>query len=86
MLNLIRSYLDEKYLVVFILHEDTMKNGKNVVEKILNQKEFATFANMNCISYGMFDNSDDYEIVQKYVPIKDLPAFAVFRYNKKLQK
>jgi hypothetical protein len=34
----------------------------------------------------MFDNSDDYEIVQKYVPLKDLPAFAVFKYNKKEQK
>ena len=31
----------------------------------------------------MFDNSDDYEIVQKYVPLKDLPAFALFKYNKK---
>ena len=70
MLNLIRSYLDDKYLFVFILHEDSNKNGKNVAEKILNQKEFATFVNRNCISYGMFDNSDDYEILQKYVPLK----------------
>lgn len=34
----------------------------------------------------MFDNSDDYEIVQKYVPMKDLPAFALFRYSKKTKK
>lgn len=86
MLNLIRSYLDDKYLVVFILHEDSTKNGQKVVEKLLTQPEIAKFANNNCISYGMFDNSDDYEIVQKYVPLKDLPAFAVFKYNKKEQK
>lgn len=34
----------------------------------------------------MFDNSDDYEIVQKYVPLKDLPTFAIFEYDKKQQK
>lgn len=33
----------------------------------------------------MFDNSDDYDIVQKYVPMKDLPAFAVFKYDRKTQ-
>lgn len=31
----------------------------------------------------MFDSADDYEILQKYVQIKDLPAFALFRFNKK---
>lgn len=31
----------------------------------------------------MFDSSDDYEIIQKYVPMKDLPAFALFKFNKK---
>jgi len=31
MLNLIRSYLDDKYLVVFILHEDSLKNGQKVI-------------------------------------------------------
>jgi len=31
----------------------------------------------------MFDNSDDYEIVQKYVVLKDLPAFAIFKFNPK---
>lgn len=36
-LNLIRSYLDEKYLLVFILHEDSTKNGQKITEKILNQ-------------------------------------------------
>lgn len=30
----------------------------------------------------MFDNSDDYEIIQKYVPLKDLPAFALFKLDK----
>jgi hypothetical protein len=30
----------------------------------------------------MFDNSDDYELLQKYIPLKDLPAFALFRLNK----
>lgn len=30
----------------------------------------------------MFDNSDDYELIQKYIPLKDLPAFALFRLNK----
>ena len=68
---------------MFILHEDSNKNAQKVVEKILNQKEFATFVNKNCISYGMFDNSDDYEIMQKYLPLKDLPAFTLFKYNKK---
>lgn len=33
----------------------------------------------------MFDSSDDYEIVQKYVPMKDLPAFALFKLDKKNQ-
>lgn len=70
MLNLIRSYLDDKYLLVFILHEDTMKNVQKVVEKILTQPELTKFINKNCISYGMFDNSDDYEIVQKYMTLK----------------
>ena len=31
----------------------------------------------------MFDNSDDYEIVQKYIPLKDTPAFGLFKFNKK---
>ncbi len=84
MLNLIRSYLDDKYLLVFILHENAVNNhGQKLVEKILTQPELASFINVNCISYGMFDNSDDYEIVQKYVTLKELPAFAVFRYSKK---
>lgn len=30
----------------------------------------------------MFDNSDDYEVIQKYIPLKNLPAFALFRLNK----
>lgn len=34
----------------------------------------------------MFDNSDDYETVQKYVALKDLPAFALFKYSKKTKK
>lgn len=38
--------------------------------------------NRHCITYGMFDNSDDYEILQKYIPLKSLPAFALLRLNK----
>jgi hypothetical protein len=30
----------------------------------------------------MFDNSDDYEILQRYITPKELPAFAVFKMNK----
>ena len=30
----------------------------------------------------MFDNSDDYEHIQKHIPLKDLPAFAIFKLNK----
>ena len=30
----------------------------------------------------MFDNSDDYELIQKYIPLKNLPAFALFKLNK----
>lgn len=30
----------------------------------------------------MFDSSDDYEILHQYIPMKDLPAFAVFKLNK----
>lgn len=30
----------------------------------------------------MFDNSDDYELLQKHVPLKDLPSFALFRLSK----
>jgi hypothetical protein len=30
----------------------------------------------------MFDNSDDYEVIQKHLPLKDLPAFALFKLNK----
>ena len=41
--------------------------------------------NKNCISYGMFDSSDDYEIIQKYVPLKNVPAFVLFTFNKKNQ-
>lgn len=33
----------------------------------------------------MFDNSDDYDTVQKYVPMRDLPAFALFKYNRNTQ-
>jgi hypothetical protein len=48
----------------------------------MRQKEIANFVNQNCITYGMFDNSDDYEILQKYVTPKELPAFAVFKMSK----
>jgi hypothetical protein len=34
----------------------------------------------------MFDNSDDYDIVQEYIPMKDLPAFALFRYSGQKKK
>ena len=34
----------------------------------------------------MFDSSDDYEIIQKYVPMKNLPAFVLFNFDKKEQK
>lgn len=30
----------------------------------------------------MFDSSDDYEIVQPYVPMKSLPAFILFKFDK----
>lgn len=30
----------------------------------------------------MFDNSDDYEYIQKYAQLKDLPAFVLFKLNK----
>ena len=60
---------------------------------LLTNKEIAAFVvilfliqNKHCISYGMFDSSDDYEVVQKYLPMKDLPAFALFKFNKKEQK
>ena len=33
----------------------------------------------------MFDSSDDYEIIQKYVPLKNVPAFVLFTFNKKNQ-
>lgn len=44
--------------------------------------EISNFVNENCIVYGIFDNSDEYDILQKYAPLKDLPAFAVFTMNK----
>jgi hypothetical protein len=53
---------------------------------MLRQREIARFVNENCITYGMFDNSDDYEILQKYVTLKELPAFAVFRLSKSKQQ
>lgn len=59
---------------------------KKIVELILRQKEIARFINENCITYGMFDNSDDYELIQKYIPLKDLPAFALFKLNKTKRK
>ena len=34
----------------------------------------------------MFDNSDDYEIVQQYVPMKSLPAFVLFKFDKQNKK
>ena len=34
----------------------------------------------------MFDSSDDYEIIQKYIPMKNLPALGLYRFNKKEQK
>ena len=33
----------------------------------------------------MFDNSDDYEIVQRHVPMNQVPAFALFDLDKKKQ-
>lgn len=30
----------------------------------------------------MFDNSDDYDLLQVYAPMKTLPAFLLFRLNK----
>ena len=55
---------------------------ERIVQLILRQKEIAKFVNENCITYGMFDNSDDYELIQKYIPLKNLPAFALFKLNK----
>lgn len=59
---------------------------------ILTQKEIASFVvlfrliqNKNCVVYGMFDNADDYEVIQKYVPMGDVPAFALFSLDKKKQ-
>lgn len=34
----------------------------------------------------MFDSSDDYEIVQKYMPMKYIPAFILFKFDKKGKK
>lgn len=34
----------------------------------------------------MFDSSDDYDIVQKHVPIKKLPAFVLFKFDKQNKK
>jgi hypothetical protein len=34
----------------------------------------------------MFDNSDDYDILQKYVPLKELPAFVLFKFDKNNKK
>ena len=34
----------------------------------------------------MFDNSDDYDILQKYVSLKELPAFALFKFDKNNKK
>lgn len=34
----------------------------------------------------MFDSSDDYETIQKYVPLKNLPAFILFKFNKQNKK
>lgn len=31
----------------------------------------------------MFDSSDDYEVLHNYVPMKNLPGFALFKLNKK---
>ena len=33
----------------------------------------------------MFDNADDYEAIQKYIPMIDVPAFALFSLDKKKQ-
>lgn len=91
LLNLARSYLDKKFLLVYI-HKSEFENNRSI-EMLLTNKEIAAFVvifwliqNKHCISYGMFDSSDDYEVVQKYLPMKDLPAFALFKFNKKEQK
>lgn len=87
-LNLTRSYLEDKYLLVYIhsVAPEVETKFKKIVELILRQKEIARFINEHCITYGMFDNSDDYELIQKYVPLKDLPAFVLFRLNKTKRK
>ena len=83
-LNLTRSYLENKYLLVYIHSAQDEIDGKfqKIIELIMKQKEIAKFINENCITYGMFDNSDDYELIQKYIPLKNLPAFALFQLNK----
>jgi hypothetical protein len=83
-LNLTRSCLENKYLLVYIhsVAPDIENKFSKVVQLIMRQKEIAKFINENCITYGMFDNSDDYELIQKYIPLKDLPAFALFKLNK----
>jgi hypothetical protein len=84
LLNLTRSYLEGKYLLVYIhsIAPETEDNLKRLLEFVLQQKRIANVVNRNCIVYGMFDNSDDYEILQKYIPLKSLPAFALFRLSK----
>ena len=61
-LNLTRAYLEDKFLLVYIhsVKPEVENKFKKVVELILRQKEIANFVNDNCITYGMFDNSDDY--------------------------
>lgn len=83
-INLTRSYLENKCLLVYIHSAAPEVEAKfsKIVQLILRQKEISRFVNENCITYGMFDNSDDYELLQKYVPLKDLPAFALFRLSK----
>lgn len=84
-LNLTRSYLDNKFLLVYI-HQGEAQHSKTqnkVLEMLFGQQEIASFVNKHCVSYGMFDNSDDYEIVQKYAALRDLPAFALFKMDKK---
>lgn len=50
---------------------------------LLSQKQIASFVNKHCVSYGMFDSSDDYDILHKYVQLKDIPNFVLFKFNQK---
>lgn len=78
-LSLIKAHLEKKPLLVYV-HSDGPHEADSV-KSILNSDSVAKAINGDFIAYGCYDSHDDYEMLQKYVPISELPSFSLYELD-----